>query len=89
MDKSTNLLLFCFNRNIPLAIMISMPIITILYLLVNVSYFSVMSMEDLLNSPAVGIVSVRDWPVSFFLLNLKKVIKKLLICFYRIETHGK
>ena len=49
---------FCLNRNIPLAIMISMPIITILYLLVNVSYFSVMSMEDLLNSPAVGIVSV-------------------------------
>ena len=44
-------------RNIPLAIMISMPIVTVLYLLVNVSYFSVMSIEDLLNSPAVGIVS--------------------------------
>ena len=58
MDKSANVLLFCFNRNIPLAIIISMPIITILYLMVNVSYFSVMSMEDLLNSPAVGIVSV-------------------------------
>ena len=52
-------------RNIPLAIMISMPIVTVLYLLVNVSYFSVMSIEDLLNSPAVGIVSQSDISISY------------------------
>ena len=67
--------------------MISMPIVTILYLLVNVSYFSVISMEDLLNSPAVGIVGVQDWPVGFILLKLKKENILLSGLFLRIIVY--
>ena len=44
-------------RNLPLAIMIGIPLVTVLYLLVNISYFTVMSVEELLNSPAVAVVS--------------------------------
>ncbi len=49
---------FCLLlRNIPLAILIAMPTVTVVYLLVNISYFTVMSIEELKDSPAVGIVS--------------------------------
>ena len=42
-------------RNLPLAIMIGIPLVTVLYLLVNISYFTVMSIPELLESPAVAI----------------------------------
>ena len=41
----------------PLAILIAMPCIIVLYLLTNISYFTVMSADELLASPAVAIVS--------------------------------
>ena len=47
-----------FYRNLPLAIMIGIPLVTVLYLLVNISYFTVMSVDELLNSPAVAVVSL-------------------------------
>lgn len=37
--------------------MIGIPLVTVLYLLVNISYFTVMSVDELLNSPAVAVVS--------------------------------
>ncbi len=37
-----------------------MPTVTIIYVLVNMSYFTVMSVEELIDSPAVGIVSPRS-----------------------------
>jgi len=43
------------SRNLPLAIMIGIPLVTVLYVLVNVSYFTVMSATELLASPAVAI----------------------------------
>ncbi len=44
-------------RNIPLTFYIAMPLVTVLYVMVNVSYFTVMDTTELLESPAVAIVS--------------------------------
>lgn len=46
-----------YFRNIPLAICISMAIITIGYVLTNVAYFTTISAEELLLSNAVAVVS--------------------------------
>jgi len=49
----------CCNvvRNLPRTIWISIPLITVIYLLVNVAYFSVLSVPQLLQSNAVAVVS--------------------------------
>lgn len=41
------------NKNLPLSIMIALPLVTICYLLVNVSYLTVMSKEELLEDDTV------------------------------------
>ena len=43
------------NRNLPLAIVISLPLVTVIYVLANVAYFAAMRPDELLSSPAVGI----------------------------------
>ncbi|UMM37676.1 hypothetical protein L5515_009363 [Caenorhabditis briggsae] len=42
-------------RNLPRAIYISIPIVTIVYMLVNIAYFSVLSVDEILESDAVAI----------------------------------
>ncbi len=37
---------------------LGLPVVMLVYVLTNVSYFTVMSVEELLASPAVAIVSV-------------------------------
>ncbi|XP_033638352.1 b(0,+)-type amino acid transporter 1-like [Asterias rubens] len=43
------------ERNIPLAIFIAMPFITVVYLMTNVAYFSLLSPEEVLASSAVAV----------------------------------
>ncbi|XP_033115407.1 cystine/glutamate transporter-like [Anneissia japonica] len=50
------------QRTIPLSIIISMVLITSLYLLVNISYFTVLSAQDVLNSEAVALAY---WQAAF------------------------
>lgn len=46
-------------RNLPLAIIIGIPLVTVCYILMNVSYFTVMTPTELLQSQAVAVVSVE------------------------------
>lgn len=45
------------HRNLPLAIIIGIPLVTGCYILMNVSYFTVMTATELLQSQAVAVVS--------------------------------
>uniref|UniRef100_A0A671VDP2 b(0,+)-type amino acid transporter 1 n=1 Tax=Sparus aurata TaxID=8175 RepID=A0A671VDP2_SPAAU len=42
-------------RNLPLAIMIGIPLVTVCYVMVNIAYFTVMTPTELLLSPAVAV----------------------------------
>jgi len=46
-----------FSRNLPRAILISMPLVTVVYLMANIAYFASMSPTELLASDAVAVVS--------------------------------
>ena len=59
------LLLLLSLRTVPLAICISMVIVTSCYVLTNVAYYTVMSAEELLASDAVAVVSI----IFLFFLN--------------------
>lgn len=47
----------CLYRNLPRAIYISIPLVTLVYTLTNIAYFSSMTPEELLASNAVAVVS--------------------------------
>lgn len=46
---------FFFDRNLPRAIWIAMPMVTIIYVLVNLAYFAVVSRDEMLASVAVAV----------------------------------
>lgn len=51
--------LFFINRNFPITIFIGIPMVTVLYILVNIAYFTAMTPDELLASNAVAIVSLN------------------------------
>lgn len=44
-------------RNLPRAIWISMPLITVIYVMSNVAYFVVLAPREIIDSEAVAVVS--------------------------------
>ncbi|TKR93864.1 hypothetical protein L596_008241 [Steinernema carpocapsae] len=43
------------NKNLPRSIYLSLPIVTLIYMLVNVAYFAVLSTDEILDSDAVAV----------------------------------
>lgn len=48
---------FLLHRNLPRAIYISIPLVTLVYTMTNIAYFSSMTPQELLASNAVAVVS--------------------------------
>ena len=57
---SYSICMYAFIRNLPRGIMIGLPIIIVVYLLINISLFAILSIQDIIvsDSEAIAVVSV-------------------------------
>ncbi|XP_061621787.1 b(0,+)-type amino acid transporter 1-like isoform X1 [Phyllopteryx taeniolatus] len=61
-------------RNMPLAIIIGIPLVAVCYVMTNIAYFTVLSRDEILRSPAVAVAfgdkvfHSMSWIVPFFVL---------------------
>ena len=53
-----NNIIFVIFRDLPRALMIGIPLVTIVYLLTNIAYIAVVGGHGILNSEAVAMVSI-------------------------------
>lgn len=60
------------SKNLPLAILIAVPLVAVCYILVNIAYFTTLSPQELLSSGAVGVdfaertLGPMAWIIPFF-----------------------
>ncbi len=62
-------------RNLPWAIGISLPLVTVIYVLANIAYFAVLTPEELENSNAVAVVSCLTIFGKFSSIKLNNLVK--------------
>ena len=71
------------SRNLPLSVIIGIPLVTVCYLLVNISYLLVMSPAEMMISDAVAVVSILQLATCHSIFKLKlwlqRVFKRLII----------
>ncbi|CAD5111508.1 DgyrCDS814 [Dimorphilus gyrociliatus] len=67
------------HKNLPRSIMLGIPLVIVCYVLMNISYFTVMSPSKLLNSPAVAVT----WAEAVI-----RPVKWLIPIFVALSTFG-
>lgn len=53
------------HKNIPRSILIAVPLVTLLYVFMNVAYMAVLDKDEMINSAAVGI-TFADQALGYF-----------------------
>lgn len=59
----------CIHRNLPRAIYVSMPMVTIIYVLANVAYLAVLTPNDIMATKAIAVVSNLSWKAEIYIYN--------------------
>ena len=65
----------CDCRTMPISLFVGIPVVAVCYLLVNVSFFLVLSYEEILSAKAVALVS---WIVTCIII--KWSIENIILC---------
>lgn len=61
------------HRNLPLAILIGIPISAVLYILINISYLTALTTQEMIDSEAVAVVSCIPHFLYFYHINQKYI----------------